>query len=65
MEIFVQKETIMKKTYTTPKMETIEVRTIGMLADSRNLNKGTTTITSESSVLGRDTSTDWDDDWND
>ena len=55
----------MKKTYMTPKMETIEVRTIGMLADSRNLNKGTTTITSESSVLGRDTSTDWDSDWDD
>ena len=60
MEIFVQKETIMKKTYMTPKMETIEVKTIGMLADSRNLNKGTTTITNESSVLGRGGS-DWDD----
>ena len=54
----------MKKTYMTPKMETIEVRTsIGLLNGSRNLNKGTTTITNESSVLGRGDAGWNDDDW--
>ena len=53
----------MKKTYMTPKMEKIEVRTIGMLADSQSLNKGTTTINNESSVLGRGDAGWNDDDW--
>ena len=50
----------MKKTYMTPKMETIEVRTIGMLAESRNMTKGSTPVSDESVVLGRGGS-DWDD----
>ncbi len=48
----------MKKTYMTPKTETIEVKTIGMLAES--LGKGTNAVTQESQVLGRGGSS-WDD----
>jgi len=48
----------MKKTYMTPKMETIEVKTISMLAES--LPKSGNAVTSESAVLGRGGG--WDDD---
>ena len=43
----------------TPKMETIEVKTIGVLAES--LEKGSTAVTKESDVLGRRDS-GWSDD---
>ena len=48
----------MKKTYMTPKTETIEVKTVGMLAQS--LDKSENTVTQESQVLGRGGSS-WDD----
>ena len=49
----------MKKTYMTPKMETVEVKTISMLAES--LPKGEGGISDESQVLGRRDS-GWSDD---
>ena len=53
----------MKKTYMTPKLEKIEVRTIGMLDESQSMTKGSTPVSDESVVLGRGDAGWNDDDW--
>lgn len=53
----------MKKTYVSPEIQVVKIELQQIIADSIPRIAGTTNNVSD--LLGRDTSTDWDDDWND
>ena len=53
----------MKKTYVSPEIQVVKIESQLMTPASPLGINGRTNQTSD--LLGRDTSTDWDDDWND
>lgn len=62
MEIFVQKDTIMKKTYMAPEIQVVEVE-LHLLDNTSPRSMGvnsSTTVSDPNAVLGRGGS-DWDD----